>query len=129
VENAVWHFLCVSRLEGVEAARLALIPIVGDTRVPMKEIYELFAGRGTVEAVLAAAGKASDERLLRNQQCFAHLYLGLYFEAVGDEEKARKHILEAATTHEMEHYMGKTAVTHALVRGWLPGLKDGGKLE
>ena len=55
VENAVWHFLCVAKLENVEAARKAYIPITHDTRVPMKEIHALFAGKGSEEAVLKAA--------------------------------------------------------------------------
>src|SRR4030095_5819693 len=54
VENAVWHFLCVSRLDGVEEAREALIPIKGDKRVPMAQIYDLFAGKSKVEEVFAA---------------------------------------------------------------------------
>ena len=57
VENAAWHFICVARLDGVDAARKALIPIEGDTRVPMKQVHDLFAGKGSVEAVLAAAGE------------------------------------------------------------------------
>jgi lipoprotein NlpI len=120
VENAAWHFLCVARLEGVGAARKALIPIEGDTRVPMKQIHALFAGTGTVEAVLTAAGEGDDSPLRRNHLCYAHLYLGLYFEALGDDTKAKDHILKAATHYEMDHYMGKTAITHAKVRGWLP---------
>lgn len=120
VENAAWHFICVARLEGVEAARKALIPIEGDSRVPMKQVHDLFAGKGSVEAVLSAAGEGDDSPLRRNHLCYAHLYLGLYFEALGDEAKAKEHILKAATDYEMDHYMGKTAVTHAKVRGWLP---------
>lgn len=120
VENAAWHFLCVARLDGVEAARKALIPIDGDTRVPMKQVHDLFAGSGTVEAVLAAAGGDDDSPLHRNHLCYAHLYLGLYFEALGENTKAKEHILKAATDYEMDHYMGKTAITHAKVRGWLP---------
>ena len=120
VENAAWHFLCVARLEGVEAARKALIPIEGDTRVPMKQVHDLFAGSGSVDAVLAAAGAGDDSPLRRNHLCYAHLYLGLYFEALGDDAEAKDHILKAATDYEMDHYMGKTAITHAKVRGWLP---------
>lgn len=120
VENAAWHFLCVARLEGVDAARKALIPIQGDSRVPMKEVHDLFAGKGSADAVLAAAGQGDDSPLRRNHLCYAHLYLGLYFEALGDDAKARDHILKAATDYEMDHYMGRTAVTHARVRGWLP---------
>jgi lipoprotein NlpI len=120
VENAAWHFLCVARLEGVDAARKALIPIEGDTRVPMKQVHALFAGTGSVEAVLTAAGEGDDSPRRRNHLCYAHLYLGLYFEALGDDTKAKDHILKAATDYEMDHYMGKTAITHAKVRGWLP---------
>ena len=54
VENAVWHFLCVARLDGVEKARKALIPIRGDARVPMMQVHALFAGKLKPEDVLAA---------------------------------------------------------------------------
>jgi len=117
VENAAWHFICVARAESVEAARKVLIPIEGDSRIPMKEVHELFAGKGSVEAVLAAAesGEGDD---LRNHRCFAHLYLGLYFEALGDEAKAKEHMLKAAKDYSMDHYMGTCAQVHVKVRGW-----------
>lgn len=120
VENAVWHFLCAVRAPGgnVEAARKVFIPIDGDQRIPMKEIHGLFSGGGSAEAVLAAAesGKANPDRL-RNQLCYAHLYLGLYYEALGDDEKSAKHIRLAAIDYKMDHYMGKVAQVHAKLRG------------
>ena len=119
VENAAWHFLCVARIEGVEKARKAFIPIEGDSRVPMKEVHQLFAGTATPEDVLAAA-KAGDpsESALRNHLCYAHLYLGLYWEAMGDTEKAKHHIKLSAKDYAMDHYMGETARVHQRVRGW-----------
>jgi lipoprotein NlpI len=117
VENAAWHFLCVARAEDVEAARKALIPIKGDGRVPMAQVHDLFAGTGTPEQVLEAA-KNSDAADHRNHFCYAHLYLGLYFEAIGDDEKAKHHMLLAANNYAMDHYMGKTAQVHVKVRGW-----------
>ena len=117
VENAAWHFLCVARLEGVEGARKHFIPIEGDTRVPMKEVHQLFAGKGSEEAVLKAA-EAGDEAEKRNQLCYAHLYLGLYFEALKDTAKAKEHMLKAAKDYSMDHYMGETARVHLKVRGW-----------
>ena len=119
VENAAWHFLCVAKAEGLEAARRAIIPIHGDTRVPMKEIYDLFAGRGSEEAVLKAA-EAGDKDALeyRNQLCYAHLYLGLYHEALGHPGLAKEHLLKAAKEDEMDHYMGRTAQVHVVLRGW-----------
>jgi lipoprotein NlpI len=117
VENAAWHFICVARAENLDAAKKALIPISGDTRVPMKEVHDLFAGQGTIEDVLKAAETGEGEAL-RNHRCYAHLYLGLYFEALGDEPKAREHMLKAAKDYSMDHYMGKSAQVHVKVRGW-----------
>lgn len=116
VENAAWHFICVAKAEGVEAARKVLIPIEGDTRVPMKQVHDLFAGKGTPEDVLKAAQADGEDR--RNQLCYAHLYLGLYFEALGDEAAAKENILKAAVDYRMDHYMGKCAQVHAKLRGW-----------
>jgi len=118
VENAAWHFICVAKAEGVEAARKVLIPIEGDTRIPMKQVHALFAGKATPDDVLKAAETGGDDR--RNQLCYAHLYLGLYFEASGEEAKAKEHILKAANDFRMDHYMGKCAQVHAQVRGWQP---------
>jgi peroxiredoxin len=117
VENAAWHFLCVARLEGVEAARKHLIDITGDGRVPMKEVQQLYAGKGSEEEVLKAASQGG-EKQRRNQLCYAHLYLGLYYEALGEEDKAKEHILKAANDYAMQHYMGEVARVHAKVRKW-----------
>lgn len=118
VENAAWHFICVARAENVDAARKALIPIAGDTRVPMKEVHDLFAGKGTEEAVLKAAHAGGDEQSHRNELCYAHLYLGLYHEALGRTDQAKQHMLKAAVDYKMDHYMGKCAQVHVKLRGW-----------
>lgn len=118
VENAAWHFLCVARLETVDAARKAFIPITADPRVPMKEIHALFAGSGTAEAVLAAAERKAGDESLKNQKCYAHLYLGLYQEALGQAEAAKGHLVKAAGEFRMDHYMGKVAQVHCQLRGW-----------
>lgn len=117
VENPAWHFLCVAKSEGAEAARGKLLPVGEDPRVPMKEILAFYAGRCEPAAVLAAAENGAGEAR-RNQLCYAHLYLGLYYDAVGDPEKARAHITQAAGPFQMDHYMGNVAVMHAKLRGW-----------
>lgn len=113
VENAAWHFICAVRAPGgtAESAREEFIPITRDTRVPMKEIHALFAGEGSEEDVLEAAGEE------RNALCYAHLYLGLYYEALGEKEKSAEHIRRSAFDFSMDHYMGKTAQVHAKLRG------------
>jgi lipoprotein NlpI len=90
VENAAWHFLCVARQESPERARAALLPVGPDSRKPMSEIYQMFRGTLTPENVLAAAGAQPAG------QFYAHLYLGLYFEATGNKGNAREHITTAA---------------------------------
>jgi lipoprotein NlpI len=117
VENVAWHFACVARDKGAEAARRAIIPVGADARVPMREVLELFAGRAEPAAVLAAA-EAGPEEARRNQRCFAHLYLGLYFEAIGDDDRAKRHMLEAAGPFAMDHFMGRVAQLHCQLRGW-----------
>lgn len=117
VENPAWHFLCVARLEGIQAARGKLLPVGEDHRVPMKEILDLYAGRCEPAAVLAAAEQGEPEAR-RNQLCYGHLYLGLFYEVQGDAEKACEHMTQAAGPYGMDHFMGKVAVMHATLRGW-----------
>jgi lipoprotein NlpI len=90
VENAAWHFLCVARAESPARARMALLPVGPDSRVPMRQVYEMFRGAATPEEVLRAAGAQPAA------QFYAQLYLGLYFEALGDARRALEHITAAA---------------------------------
>lgn len=117
VENAVWHFLCVAKLEGFEAARRAMINLDGDTRVPMMQVYALFKGNGTEEDVLKAAhaGTAVGGGLIR-QSFYAHLYLGLFYESKGDEDKSFEYMRKAAQHYKSNSYMGEVARVH---RDWL----------
>ena len=117
VENAAWHFLCVARIDGLEAARAAILPVGDDPRVPMKQVLDLYAGRCGPDAVVEAADRGAGETR-RNQLCFAHLYVGLYHEAAGDAARAREHVALAAGRFHMDHYMGEVAVVHARLRGW-----------
>ena len=90
VENAAWHFLCVARAESPDKAKSALLPVGPDARVPMRQVYEMFRGTLTPQQVLAAAGTQP------MGQFYAHLYLGLYYEAVGNKPLALEHIKTAA---------------------------------
>ena len=92
---------------------------VRDARVPMKEVHDLFAGKGSEDAVMKAAEKGdAGSNDLRNQLCYAHLYLGLYHEALGHTDQAKAHLLKAAKDYAMDHYMGRTAQVHVKLRGW-----------
>jgi lipoprotein NlpI len=113
VENAVWRYLCMARAVGTAKARAAMLKIGNDRRVPMMEVYALFSGRAKPADVLAAAraGQPSAEQL--NERLFyAHLYLGLYFEAEGDRKQALEHLVKAAEEHKIGHYMWDVAHVH-----------------
>jgi lipoprotein NlpI len=90
VENAAWHFLCVARLESPAKAKAALLPVGPDSRVPMREVYEMFAGKMTPDQVMKVAGTTP------SGQFYAYLYIGLYNEAMGNRELAAKQIAAAA---------------------------------
>jgi lipoprotein NlpI len=109
VENAVWHFLCVARGESLAKARGALLPVGPDARVPMREVYQMFRGTLTPKQVLSAAGSQSAALF------YAHLYVGLYFEAQGMTAPALEHIqIAAADRFEREGgYMHMVARVHA----------------
>jgi len=113
VENSAWHFLCVAKSKGPEAARKALIDVKGDSRVPMMKVQDMLAGKATPEDVIAEAKKGDpDEREARVRLFYAHLYVGLYFEALGDAAKAKEHVSLAAGKYFVEGYMGGVARVH-----------------
>jgi lipoprotein NlpI len=111
VENAAWHFLCVARAESVEKARAALLPVGPDARVPMREVYQMFNGTIGSEKVLAAAGASAASEF------YAHLYVGLYFEAIGRKADALAHIKAAAADRYASAggYMNRVARVHLAI--------------
>jgi lipoprotein NlpI len=107
VENAAWHYLCVARAESPRAARAALLPVGPDPRPPMREVYRMFRGEVTPDAVLAAGGDRPDA------QFYAHLYAGLYFEATGNPKRALEQIAAAAEPrYSPAGYMHAVAKIH-----------------
>jgi lipoprotein NlpI len=51
---------------------------------------------------------------------YAHLYLGLFCEATGDETLAREHITKAAREYGGTDYMSDVARVHLIVRDRKP---------
>jgi lipoprotein NlpI len=112
VENAVWHFLCVAGKDGVDKARASLLKIGRDRRVPMMQVYDLFAGKLKPADVLKAVEEGKPDEAERNTRLFyAHLYLGLYAEVSGDSKAALEH-METAVKHRVRHYMWDVARVH-----------------
>ena len=77
-------------------------------------IRDSYAGKLKPEDVLKAARAGKPAPPALNMRLFyAHLYLGLYYEAAGKEELARKHLYKAADVHRIGHYMWDVAHVHA----------------
>jgi lipoprotein NlpI len=113
VENAVWHFLCAARKDGIDKARAGMLKIGKDKRLPMMEVYALFKGERKPADVLAAAQRDGLKDEERKQALFyAHLYLGLYYDVTGDKAKALEHMTQAAGKYHIGHYMGDVAHVH-----------------
>lgn len=115
VENAAWHFLCVAKAESPEKARSALLPVGPDPRVPMRQIYQMFQGKLRPEQVLAAGDRGAESEF------YAHLYVGLYYEALEQETDALRHIRIAAA----DRYRQVGGYMHTVARVHLKALNQG----
>ncbi|MGB1928634.1 MAG: tetratricopeptide repeat protein [Mariniblastus sp.] len=123
VENAVWHLLCAAKISNVEAGRKKLIPISEDRRVPMSQIYEMYAGRMTPEQVLTIANQTSpsvelDSEQHRLQRYYAHLYIGLYYEMLENEQASLDSMKKATELNPLgkTNFMGQVARVHLQLR-------------
>lgn len=120
VENAFWHYICAAKKDGVEKARKGILPIelsaggqFPDTRVPMKQIYDLIRGKCKPEDVLQAANESKLQGDEKNEALFyANLYLGLYYDVEGKSDKCREHMAIAVEKHKIGHYMWDVANVH-----------------
>lgn len=109
VENSAWYFLCVAKLDGLEAARKTVIPSRGDGRQPMMSVLAMLKGELEPEKVMQAAIDntiAGAER--ERAKFYADLYVGLYYDSLGDDAEAAK-FLERSLTYDSAGYMVDTA--------------------
>ncbi len=115
VENAAWHFLCVARAESPERARAALLPVGPDSRVPMRQVYEMFRGK-----LDARAGAGRGRLAARAVSSTRNLYLGLVLR--GDRRRARA---RASTSRwpRSERFAAAGGYMHMVARVHLARLK------
>ncbi len=116
VENSVWHFLCVAARDGFDTARKHVMPVDRDNRVPMAEILSLFRGTGSEDAVIKAAERASMTGMGDTPRFYAHLYLGLFKEAVGDGDSSAEHMRKAVSFRDPGNYMWQVGRIHRSLR-------------
>ncbi len=115
VENSAWHFFCMAKWKGLKAARDSVIPSAGDDRVPMMKVLEMLRGTATPEDVIGTAGAGNLRQKTLNRQLFyAHLYVGLYYDSIGEGAKAKEHIKTAAEKYVVPDYMYDVAKVHMM---------------
>src|SRR5262249_13466144 len=86
-----------------------------DRRVPMMTIYKLFKGEAKPDDVMKAAQAAPPPppgRDPKSPEFYAHLYIGLYSEIVGDKAAAKDHLKKAVDVYPHGPYMWAVARTH-----------------
>jgi lipoprotein NlpI len=93
-ENGVWQFLANAKVKGVEAARKEMLGYARFDREPFPDLYEMFAGKKTGADVLASAEKKGlkDDALV---MFFAHYYIGLNEQLLGNAAAATDHLAKA----------------------------------
>ncbi len=112
VENAAWHFLCVAKAKSPAEARRLVLPAPGDPRAPMEEVLAMLSD-GDTEAVTARIQSFPDGSDARHSAAFyGDFYLGLYADALGEKEKATKHLKRSAKDAP-RNYMGDVARVYA----------------
>lgn len=112
VENAVWHYVCVARIDGIEAAQRDYLPAPGDSRAPLQEVYDLFAGTATIKTVTDAIDAfPADSPAATSAQFYGWLYLGMYQDAHGNLDEAQKW-LDKSVGLKQTHYMADVARVH-----------------
>jgi lipoprotein NlpI len=109
VENSAWYFLCIAKTQTVEAARQTVIPSRGDGREPMMTILKMLKQEVEPQAVLdAPLDKRIPEAARPMAQFYADLYVGLYYDSLGDAEQAKKY-LKRSGEYGRTGYMVRTA--------------------
>ena len=107
----------MARMEqvGLAKAQHDILVVRRDSRVPMMEVYSLFSGKGKPDDVLQAIENGTPGKQEKNSRIFyGHLYLGLYFDMIGQSKAAEEH-LKIAADHPIEHFMWDIAKLHLAI--------------
>lgn len=127
VEETVWHFLCHCNTSGFQASldhlMTKMLPSSQPSVPPMPQVLELFKGTGSPKAVLMSAtsiksdgNKDGSPVMLRsynntNALAYAHFYIGMYSEVLGEYATAKHHFQVAAELKNPD-FMGGLMHTH-----------------
>lgn len=94
-ENGIWRYLSHRAAFGKEKAKEQLLKYEKDDRPPFREVYQLFEGTMTPEAVLKSIPANLPESARESRLFYAKLYIGLNAAAEGENTQARQALKEA----------------------------------
>lgn len=117
-EESIWAMLCEARILGFEEARKQMLVTKGERRPYMRAVYKLFRGDDEAESLAVLQNMASNGDA---DAFYAALYLGLFAEAKGKVEEAKRYIAKSVSTEygkTSNDYMADLARVHLAVRGW-----------
>jgi len=117
-EEAIWCMLCEARMEsiGFQKAREQYLKVGEDSRKVMRVAYGVFGGSIEESNLKAFSEQTGNPK----EKFYADLYLGLYAEAKGNHDDAKKYILMAVNSEYKvsDDYMWHLSSVHKTVRGW-----------
>ena len=96
-EEQIWHLLCLARIRegGLSEARASKLEVGTDRRPVMRAVQKMFlTGAEADEAELVKIADFGNT----GERFYAHLYLSLYFESLGDSLKAKQRMRQAVAT-------------------------------
>lgn len=112
VENPAWHFLCVAKADSIDQAKKLVLPAPNDGRVPMEEIHRMLT-KGDVNGVKQRLAKLDPSAPgTASGMFYGTLYLGLYADALGQDDAAIVHLKKCAKDAP-RNYMGDVARVYA----------------
>lgn len=115
-EESIWCFLCEARLYGVDEARKRFLEVGTDPRPVMRQAYQMIKDGGDPDKLVDTFSNSRD-----NEYFYACLYAGLYYEALGESDAAKNHIVRACQSpygQRSDDYMASLAKVHCLCRNW-----------
>ncbi|WCJ36421.1 Tetratricopeptide repeat (TPR)-like superfamily protein [Euphorbia peplus] len=115
-EEAIWCFVCETKLYGAAQARERFLKVGRDRRWVMREAYKMVKDEGNPEKFVNAF------RGRPHKYFYASLYAGLYYESQNEENAAKRYIVSAYKTRYGQNsrdYMAAVAKVHCQLRNWI----------
>ena len=87
-----------------------------DRRPTMMKTFELIEGKAKPADLVGLAEQSKLEAADKNEALFyAHLYVGLNYEAEGNGAKCKEHLTTAVEKHKIGHYMWDVGNVHLML--------------